>query len=289
MPLDPAIRYLIVNADDLGMHPSYDEAIFDAHEHGILTSASLAATGASFAAACERARRVWTLGLGVHLVLHDERPVSDPARVRTLVGPDGRFPGLHAQLRRLVLGRLDKDEVALEWNAQIQKVRDEGLQPDHIDGHCHLHALPSIGPLAHRLARQHGIRCARASEATRWREYSDASPGRWPVSLFITAASRATWMLSRSGLRRPARFVGMVKSGELEVEWLESALRALEPGRVSELLAHPGMGTEPGEPWGDHGPARRRQEHDALVAPRTKELARELGIELVTYAKLAEA
>lgn len=286
MPLDPATRYLIVNADDLGMHASFDGAIFDAHERGILTSASLAATGTSFAAACERARRTWTLGLGVHLVLHDERPVSDPARVRTLVGPDGRFPGLHAQLRRLLLGRLDKEEIAREWNAQIQKVRDEGLQPDHIDGHCHLHAMPSIGPLAHHLARQHGIRCARASEATRLAEFRGTPPGRWPVSLFITAASRATWALSRQGLARPARFVGMVKSGDLDLSWLLAALGRLEPGKVSELLCHPSLGEEPGEPWGDHGPARRRREYEALVDPRAKAALAEARVELATYARL---
>ena len=38
-------------------HASYDAAIFDAHERGIIPSASMAATGASFAAAAERARR----------------------------------------------------------------------------------------------------------------------------------------------------------------------------------------------------------------------------------------
>lgn len=288
MALDPQTRYLIVNADDLGMHESYDEAIFDAHEHGIVTSASMAATGASFAAAAERARRTWSLGIGVHLVLHDERPVCDPKQVPSLVGADGRFRSLHEQLRRLLLGRLDKAEIAAEWDAQIAKVRAEGIQPDHIDGHCHLHAMPSIGPLAHRIAARHGIRCARASEATRWCEYRGTPAGRWPVALFISAASLATWRFSRAGLRRPARFVGMVKSGELDEAWVLEALRRLEPGRASELLVHPSMGREPGEPWGDHGPARRKLEHAAMVAPAVRAAVAAGRIELVNYAWLAQ-
>lgn len=287
MALDPQTRYLIVNADDLGMHASYDEAIFAAHEQGIVTSASLAATGGSFAAAAERARRTWSLGIGVHLVLHDERPVSDPRQVPSLVGADGRFRPLHEQLRRLLLGRLAKEEIALEWNAQIAKVRAEGVQPDHIDGHCHLHALPTIGPLAHRLARDHGIRCARASEATRLREFRGTPPGRWPVSLFITAASRATWWRSDAGLRKPSRFVGMVKSGEMDEAWVLEALRTLERGKVSELLVHPGMGVEPGEPWSDHGPARRKREYEAMVAPAVRAALRDERVELVNYAWLA--
>jgi predicted glycoside hydrolase/deacetylase ChbG (UPF0249 family) len=287
MVLNPQTRYLIVNADDLGMHASYDAAIFDAHERGIITSASMAATGASFAAAAERARRTWTLGLGVHLVLHDERPVCDPSQVRSLIGPDGRFWPLHTQLRRILLGRVRKDEVAREWQAQIDKVRKEGLQPDHIDGHCHLSSFPALGPLAHRLARNAGIRCARASEATRWREFRGTPLGRWPVSLFISAASRVTWWRSDQGLRHPARFVGMVKSGDMTLPWVVDALRALEPGRVSELLVHPSLGTEPGEPWGDHGPLRRKVEYEAMLAPEARAVIAEQGIQLVNYEWLA--
>ena len=40
--------------------------------------------------------------------------------------------------------------------------------------------------------------------------------------------------------------------------------------RVSELLVHPSMGTEPGEPWGDHGPLRRKLEYEAMLAPEAR-------------------
>lgn len=287
MPLDPDTRYLIVNADDFGMHASYDDAIVAAHERGIVTSTSLAATGASFAHAVAAARAAPRLGVGVHLVLHDETPVLDPARVPSLVGHDGRLRPLREQTRRALVGELDPREVEAEWRAQIRRVIDAGIVPDHVDGHCHLTALPSLGPIAQRVAREAGVSCARRSEADRLREFASAPVLRWPVSILITGASRSMRGSLSEPLRTPDRFVGLVKSGELDVEWVLEALRALEPGRVSELMTHPSLGGEPGDPHGDHGPARRRAEFDAMVSPRVRDAVNDLGVRLVDYRFLA--
>ena len=37
----PALRRLIVNADDFGQSPGVNRGIIEAHQHGIVTSASL--------------------------------------------------------------------------------------------------------------------------------------------------------------------------------------------------------------------------------------------------------
>src|SRR5204863_697475 len=60
-------RYLIVNADDFGLSPGVNRGIIEAHENGIVTSASLmvrwpaAQEAAAYALASPR------LGLGLHL------------------------------------------------------------------------------------------------------------------------------------------------------------------------------------------------------------------------------
>ena len=38
-------RRLVVNADDLGLHPALDAGILRAHREGVVTSATLLATG----------------------------------------------------------------------------------------------------------------------------------------------------------------------------------------------------------------------------------------------------
>ena len=41
--LDPRTPYLIVNADDLGLESGVNRAVFETHDRGIVTSASLMA------------------------------------------------------------------------------------------------------------------------------------------------------------------------------------------------------------------------------------------------------
>ena len=57
-------RSLIVNADDLGLSPEINRGIFYAHEHGIVTSASLMIHRGAAAEAVEQSRAYPRLGLG---------------------------------------------------------------------------------------------------------------------------------------------------------------------------------------------------------------------------------
>src|SRR3979411_2173796 len=84
-------RNLVVNADDLGLTAAVNDGIFDAHDHGILTSASLFASAPATADAIARVRSRLSLGVGVHLGLADGTPMLPPNRVPTLVEDDGRF------------------------------------------------------------------------------------------------------------------------------------------------------------------------------------------------------
>src|SRR5690606_16085547 len=102
-------RTLIVNADDLGLHADIDRGIERAHLEGIVTSASLAAVGASFDHAVEICRRCPDLDVGVHLTLVGERPLSDASTLGDLVTTGGRFVEAHpALVARALTGRLGR-------------------------------------------------------------------------------------------------------------------------------------------------------------------------------------
>ena len=62
-------RYLIVNADDFGQSPGINEGIITAHEHGIVTSASLMVRWPAAATAAEYAGAHPRLSLGLHVDL----------------------------------------------------------------------------------------------------------------------------------------------------------------------------------------------------------------------------
>ena len=61
------MRYLIVNADDFGLSESVNRGILDAHDEGIVTSASLMVERPAALEAADRARERPRLGLGLHV------------------------------------------------------------------------------------------------------------------------------------------------------------------------------------------------------------------------------
>ena len=117
------MRSLIVNADDFGLCDSVNQGILHAAQHGLVTSTSVMANGRAFERAVEKLRAYPALDVGVHLVLVEERPLSDPERLRSLVDRQGRLPRTWAGL----LGRLEARRCAVheaerECRAQIERV-----------------------------------------------------------------------------------------------------------------------------------------------------------------------
>src|SRR5262249_21562631 len=86
------LRQLVVNADDLGLTVGVNDGILDAHELGILTSASLFASAPATADAIRRTRIHRSLGVGAHLALVDGTPTL-PARLVPVAPPWGRGEG----------------------------------------------------------------------------------------------------------------------------------------------------------------------------------------------------
>lgn len=287
MPATHDAPRLIVNADDLGLAPSIDAAIFEGHDRGIVTSASLMATGASFERAVAGVLARPRLGCGVHLVLHDDAPVLPPSRVPSLVGANGRLKPLREALRGLLFGASEPSEIEAEYAAQIERVRDAGIAPSHLDSHCHLHAFPAVGPIVHALGARYGIRCARQPEASSLSDYRAAPFARYPLALLITASHRVTRQRVARSLRSPDKFLGLVHSGALDAAWMTRAIDALEPGVVAEIMVHPGDGSEHGDERDDHTPYRRRVELDAVLSPEVREAVRRRGVELIDYRALA--
>ncbi len=153
---------LIVNADDFGLAPGVNRGIIEAHQKGIVSSATLMANGTAFEEAVSLAHHNPGLGIGCHLVAIGGRPLLDPSAVRLLLGADGRFPrSLRDFLRRhpgcLFSGWRGQEPLAEEFAAQVEKLRRAGLHVSHLDTHKHLHAFPGVREAVFQVARQKGI------------------------------------------------------------------------------------------------------------------------------------
>lgn len=119
----PAARRLIVNADDFGLTVGVNRGIAQAHEHGILTSASLMVRSPHAEAAVSYARARERLSVGLHLDLEPWHYSGTP------------WIAAHEHL-----DRSDADAVAAEVAAQLERfIAMTGRIPTHIDSHHHLH------------------------------------------------------------------------------------------------------------------------------------------------------
>src|SRR5271155_4526296 len=84
-------RFLIVTADDFGLHEAVNEAIERASRDGILTAASLMVGAPAAADAVRRAGELPSLRVGVHLVLADGLAVLGPDVIPGLADQSGRM------------------------------------------------------------------------------------------------------------------------------------------------------------------------------------------------------
>jgi predicted glycoside hydrolase/deacetylase ChbG (UPF0249 family) len=117
-----SVTSLIVNADDFGYSRGVNRGILEAHERGIVTSASLMVDGPAAAEAAAYARDRPELSVGLHVELEGWR--TRPGRRRLL-------PGREVRLHRAASADLQRQ---LELFRRLV-----GADPTHLDSHKHRH------------------------------------------------------------------------------------------------------------------------------------------------------
>jgi len=116
-------RRLIVNADDFGLSPGVNRGIARAHEHGIVTSASLMVRAGHAAEAAAYARAHPRLSVGLHVDLGE-----------------WRYTGEHWIAAYEVVPAGDATAIGAEVAAQVERFCAlTGCEPTHLDAHQHVH------------------------------------------------------------------------------------------------------------------------------------------------------
>ena len=274
---------LIVNADDLGLHPSLDAGILRAHREGIVTSATLLAMGPSAAEAVARAK-AQGLAVGVHLALSTRLPCAAPAEAVRTVAPDGRLRGNWAEFAKAWLtGRVRREELERELSAQVARARELGAPVDHLDGHQHLHLLPGVRSVVEGIAAREGLplRWPDALPRPSWLRAPGPALKTTVLAVLARTAPRA-----RPGVRRVSAG-GVFEAGRLDEPALLAVLDALPAGDF-ELGCHPGEGAPhvPEDPAWTYGWGA---ELAALTSPRVKAKLAERGVSLTNYGELQRA
>jgi len=287
------MKRLIVNADDFGFTRGVNVGIVRAYKTGIVTSTTIMANGDAFEDAVELARANPGLGVGCHLAVVGGRPVARPSEVRSLVDGEGVLPATLTQLViKLARGSVSTDEIVREFRSQLERVTLTGIKPTHLDTHKHSHTHPQVMNALARVAVDFGIQCVRnpfESVFTRARPSDLSKWGYLKQYALSTAIQPGAIQFKRlvrgNGLKTPDRFFGVKLTGMLDRAAIRSMMESLPEG-TAELMCHPGVYDDDLERARTRLKRERERELEALSDASLRLIAKEQGIELITYREL---
>lgn len=250
-----ATKRLIVNADDLGRTPGINQGVAEAHQRGIVTSATLMVAHPGALEAARIATECPRLGIGLHLSLTGGPPVLPPRQIPTLVDASGQLPEKPEGLTKA-----SAPDVLVESRAQLKRFREIlGRAPTHIDVHHHAQRVPSVLEALLTLAWETGlpVRCVSLEMKTR---------------------------LKREGIPTTDRFIDSFFDAGTRLEGLLRIFGDLELG-TTELMCHPAVvdgelraqstSTDP-----------RARELQILTDPEARQVLQAAGIRLIHFGEL---
>lgn len=283
------MKKLIINADDFALHPSINAAIVQAHREGILTSASILATGKYLAEAVNLAKQNPKLSLGAHLCLVGGlQPVTDIKLIPSLVNSQTNcfYDNYMDFTKFYFLGKIKLAEIHLELANQVKLLLAHGISLSHLDSHQHLHVLPGINQIVINLARDNCINKVRVPAENYF--FSGEYPftlgrffGRGVLSAFAQSSAKH---FSVAGISYPQNFFGMLAGGNLQEKYLFNILRNIEVG-TNEIMIHPGLSSkilDKSFAWKYNW----ELEFQALMSKSLLALIREMDIQLISFKDL---
>jgi hopanoid biosynthesis associated protein HpnK len=282
----PPDRFLIVTADDFGLHESINEAVELASRAGTLSAASIMMGAPATADAVRRAHELPGLRIGLHLVLTDGTPVLPPDRIPALVNAQGRFrSNLFTNGARYFLSLAARRQLETEIRAQFEAFAATGLTLDHVNAHNHFHSHPTVLGMMLRIGREFGLQAMRlpyepAGRAGRLGWFGGL--GGYAIQGWFEVMKRR---LQYAGVLCNDWLYGIRHTGAMNESRLLERLRQLPLG-VTEIYLHPA--TESGAAIAhsmrdyDH-----REELAALRSPRVRAALAQLRIACGGYADLA--
>ncbi len=272
----PARRF-IVNADDFGRSHSINRAVIQAHQRGILTTASLMVNGPAAEEAIALAHEHPCLGVGLHLTLSHGTSALSQSEIPDLVDRDRNFSNnaVATGFKYFALSGC-RDQLRREIAAQFEKFHATGLALDHVNGHLQFHLHPTVLKILIENARAWRIDQIRLTRDPFFLN-SHLARGRWfyrishAIILNILSA-RSAALLDLAEIRSAQNVFGLLQNGLINETYIQKLLPQL-PAGDSELYLHPSLD-------------EFKHEYEALISPAVREQIERLGIKLIRYADL---
>lgn len=286
-------KFLIINADDLGMSSEFNQAICCLMTQGIVSSTSLMANGRAYEEAIRNIRELNLKDIGVHLTLtcdgfenKNKITYSSVTHSSSLEDKDGV---LYCSQHDFA-GNASDEDIVNEIYSQIMKIKDDGIEFTHIDNHMYsvIHYLGFRGykcfyKTLHRLKINRKIGFRHALRKYDIDGVRSVYPGRkiqpyaWAMNLFFHL--RCPDYVFTIPYASPRS-----ESVEQKCDLLNTLFSNIKSG-VSELHVHPAVFSEElrkrNPTWKD-----RVNEYEALKCYSKELLMDKYGITLISYADM---
>jgi chitin disaccharide deacetylase len=271
--------YLLVNADDFGLHVDINRGISECVERGRVQSVSFSANGR---AVDWKKLQEWSrhgVLVGLHVTLVGERWATDGRVIRS-------WKDLAAQL--LLRGGAIKEDVNREMRRQFQLCAENGLDPrklSHVDSHQHVHVLSGVWGPCLDLAREYSIPRIRVPWCPSLKAVKKNVGG---VVLQMISRRRATELdapLACLGLAHAGR--NTAASFSYELSSAADAVNSHPDGL--ELVVHPGVNSPDLESQYGDWQFDWTREHDALLSSQFAEAVAANGYVLANHSTTAIA
>lgn len=283
------MRRLIVTGDDFGLAVPVNEAIEIAHVSGVLSAASLMIGAGAATDAVDRARRLATLRVGLHLVLVKGRPVLPAEAIPDLVNERGEFhENLVAAGFRFFFLPAVRRQLEMEIRAQFEAFQRTGLLLDHVNTHNHMHLHPTILSLLLQVGKDFGLNAVRVPyepPLPSWRASRKDLAGKT-----LGALGLAPWMrllkfrLRRAGFKANDCIFGLNDTGAMDEATVLRLLAEL-PSGITEMYFHPATRRCP-EVEVAMPTYRHEQEFAALISPKVRTVLGEMKLQPMGFADL---
>lgn len=232
---------VILHADDFGYDKDTTQATIELLENGALTSASIMVTMPAAGEAMAYAASHKQFSFGVHLTYVDGLKQALQKESSSLLDANGLFYPSNEVRRKAIKLAINRQDIVDETIAQIDLLRNAGVNISHLDSHGHLHKFPSFLLALPEIKKRSGIERVRRVQNVFLQQ-----PGLSPTTILNRCFD---WRIAHT-CRTTDYFY--MSANNMETDWADALIEKmghLPQNSIIEVGVHPGQADSEEERW----------------------------------------
>ena len=149
------MKNVIINADDFGLTKDISDAIICVFKMGNLSSTTLMTNMPSSSYAIKLAKENPKLGVGLHFNISEGKSAIG---VSSLTNSKGFFLEKIPLIKKIILNRVNLNDIKDELNNQYNYLKKAGIFPTHLDSHQHIHMNPIVFKIVANFAKEKNMK-----------------------------------------------------------------------------------------------------------------------------------